>query len=63
MKYLIDHSKKVIHRTTFAGDQCEFHTTPIDKREGTLDSPYLEKLVAEKSYKVCDVCSSSMIKE
>lgn len=60
MKYLIDHSKKVIHRTTFAGDECEFHTTPVGKREGTLDSPYLDKLVEEKSYKICMVCSGSM---
>lgn len=63
MKYLIDHSKKVIHRTTFAGDQCKFHTTPIDRREGTLNSPYLDKLVAEQSYRICEMCSGSIKEE
>ncbi|WP_270180721.1 hypothetical protein [Alkalihalobacillus sp. CinArs1] len=63
MKYLIDHSKKVIHRTTFAGDRCEFHTTPIDRREGTMDAPYLDKLVKERSYIICEMCSGSMKEE
>ncbi|KMM39482.1 hypothetical protein [Guptibacillus hwajinpoensis] len=60
MKYLIDHTKRVIHRTTFAGDQCEFHTTPIDKREGTYDNLYLEKLVDKESYQVCIHCKGSI---
>ncbi|MBN8209644.1 hypothetical protein JI666_12880 [Bacillus sp. NTK071] len=60
MKYLIDHSKRVIHRTTFAGDHCEFHTTPINEREGTHDNLYLKKLVDKQCYEVCIHCKGSI---
>ncbi|MFK3960174.1 hypothetical protein [Guptibacillus hwajinpoensis] len=60
MKYLIDHSKRVIHRTPFAGDQCEFHTTPVQEREGTHDPLYLQKLVEKKSYEICSFCKGSL---
>ncbi|WP_347551864.1 hypothetical protein ABFG93_07195 [Pseudalkalibacillus hwajinpoensis] len=63
MKYLIDHSKKIIHRTPFAGDRCEFHTTPIKEREGSRDSLYLEKLIETKAYEVCNHCSGSLKEE
>ncbi|WP_226659287.1 hypothetical protein [Pseudalkalibacillus hwajinpoensis] len=60
MKYLIDHSKRTIHRTPFAGDQCEFHTTPITKREGTHDHLYLQKLIDKESYEICSYCKGSI---
>ncbi|WP_165967227.1 hypothetical protein [Jeotgalibacillus sp. S-D1] len=58
MNYLIDHETESIHRTTFAGDQCGFHNSSMDKREFTQSLSYVEKLLTEHHYKKCVFCGS-----
>ncbi|WP_280771439.1 hypothetical protein [Salipaludibacillus daqingensis] len=57
MKYLVDHEKKSIHRTTYANDKCRFNDTHVDKREFTIDLTYIERLKIEGNYEECEFCN------
>lgn len=61
MKYFIDHNKKSIHQQKFAGDRCGFVGTPITSREFTNCPKYVERLIAEKNYKICSQCKAVQI--
>ncbi|WP_158735727.1 hypothetical protein [Alteribacillus sp. YIM 98480] len=61
MKFLIDHTTMQIHRTPYAGDACGLNTTPLEKREGSHDEKYVNKLVEEKQYKKCSHCYDEKI--
>ncbi|MFB5662357.1 hypothetical protein [Alteribacillus sp. HJP-4] len=56
MKFIIDHSMQLIHRTPYAGDLCNFQETPLLQREGSHDESYINKLIKEKKYERCDYC-------
>ncbi|WP_041085593.1 hypothetical protein [Jeotgalibacillus soli] len=58
MKYLIDHETKSIHRTTFAGDQCGFNESALEKREFTRDGNVVTQLIEKQQYKKCGYCDS-----
>lgn len=58
MRYFVDHKKKRIHQKLYAGDRCGFTETPVEKREFTESSAYIEKLVAQKLYVKCEHCRS-----
>lgn len=61
MKYLIDHSSKTIHQREYAGEQCGFSDTPIDKREFIDSDFYIDLLETEKGYGRCTHCKSIQI--
>lgn len=58
MGYFIDHEQKKIHRKLFAGDQCGFTETPIEQREFTDSSSYVNNLLAGQTYSECPHCQS-----
>ncbi|SEB05145.1 hypothetical protein SAMN05421743_11447 [Thalassobacillus cyri] len=53
MKYLIDTITQVIHRSSYVGDVCDFHTTPLTQRESSQDENYVNRLYEETSYTKC----------
>lgn len=59
MDYFIDHEKKKIHRKRYAGDRCGFVRTPIEKREFTDSSSYVDSLLAGQAYSECPHCQSA----
>lgn len=58
MTYFVDHLKKRIHRRQFAGDSCEFLSTPIEKREFTDSEAYIQQLEEKDRYTECPNCQS-----
>ncbi|WP_181350450.1 hypothetical protein [Thalassobacillus sp. CUG 92003] len=50
MEYLIDTTTQVVHRSSYVGDVCDFHTTPLTQRESSQDENYVNRLVKETSY-------------
>lgn len=62
MKYLIDHEKRTIHRTTFANDKCQFHETMAEERELSEDMSYIKKLISEEEYTECAQCHRVSVK-
>lgn len=58
MTYFIDHLKKRIHRRHFAGDACEFLSTPVDEREFTDSHTYIHQLKEHNAYDPCPNCRS-----
>ena len=62
MKFLIDTTQKLIHRSSFVRDACGFHTTTLASRESTHDEAYVQKLVKDQHYKKCDQCYSTIYK-
>ncbi|WP_154655252.1 hypothetical protein [Pontibacillus halophilus] len=57
MKYIIDHSTQSIHQSTFVGDRCDLHTTPLSQREGTHSYDYIVQLMSQQHYQACAYCS------
>jgi hypothetical protein len=62
MRYLIDHVRKSVHRTTFANDSCHFHTTPAEKREFSEDQTYIKRLIEEEKFEECPFCKIISVK-
>ncbi|MEN0642484.1 hypothetical protein MKY91_04805 [Alkalicoccobacillus gibsonii] len=62
MKYLIDTTQKLIHRSSFVRDSCAFHTTSLESRESTHSELYVQKLIDEEQYKKCERCYSTIYK-
>ncbi|WP_035709731.1 hypothetical protein [Salibacterium aidingense] len=58
MKFLIDHTTCLIHRTPYAGDACQLYQTPLEQREGTHDQQYIDELMKSKNYAECGNCSN-----
>ncbi|MDQ0208801.1 hypothetical protein J2S05_003613 [Alkalicoccobacillus murimartini] len=56
MKFLIDNTQQLIHRSSFVRDACKYHTTALESRESTHDENYVLKLIKEKNYKKCSKC-------
>ncbi|MBM7633233.1 hypothetical protein [Geomicrobium sediminis] len=56
MKYLIDHSKKSIHRSILVRDKCQFHNSPIEGREGAYHEDELKQCL-DKGYEYCPYCT------
>ncbi|SFO93829.1 hypothetical protein SAMN05518683_101154 [Salibacterium halotolerans] len=59
MKYLIDHNTQLIHKTAYAGDVCGFNETPLEQREVSQDTYYVDTLIKTKNYAVCEYCYHS----
>ncbi|AQQ54830.1 hypothetical protein [Planococcus lenghuensis] len=58
MDYFIDHVQKKIHRKLYAGDRCGFLKTPVEQREFTASSSYVNSLRGEQRYSECPHCQS-----
>ena len=58
MTYFVDHLKKNIHRTQYAGDDCGFLQTPVEKREFTDSPAFVKQLEEQESYARCPHCQS-----
>ncbi|MGD7044679.1 hypothetical protein [Jeotgalibacillus proteolyticus] len=56
VNYLIDHETKSIHRTSYAGTGCEFNASSLDYREFTYSYAYVEQLIEENYYSLCNYC-------
>ena len=56
MKYLIDSTQKLIHRSSFVRDACGYHTTTLESRESTHDEAYVQKLLKKNNYQKCSQC-------
>jgi len=54
--YFIDHLKKIIHRRQYAGDDCGFLQTPVEKREFTDSLAYVKQLEEQELYTRCPHC-------
>ncbi len=54
--YFIDHKNKKIHDQRFAGDECGFLDTPVDKREFTAARDYVLTLESAEGFEFCTYC-------
>ncbi len=53
---MIDHQNRIVHRTAYAGDECQLPETPLkDRSEVNLDTE-LKVLVVQKGYQKCSSC-------
>ena len=56
MKYLIDNTVQLVHRSNLVGDVCELHTTPFENRSSSHSEKYITQLIKHDNYKKCPYC-------
>ncbi|WP_157888143.1 hypothetical protein [Bacillus marinisedimentorum] len=56
-KFLVDHERKIVHRSAYVTDNCKHESIPVEHRQD-LNSD--DKLNQFKGYELCPHCSVAL---